>query len=94
LLDLLDPGQPGVAVLDRCGDRGAGTILLHVGMWDMVTRAVYTQDWHGPVLRFSAECWRRFAGQVKRPLAPELQLADLDIPGIWVLADVGVEISL
>ena len=26
-----------------------------------------------------------FAGQVKRSLAPELQLAGPDVPGIWVL---------
>ena len=30
-----------------------------------------TQDRTGPVLRFSPGAWRRFAGQVKRSLAPE-----------------------
>jgi hypothetical protein len=30
-----------------------------------------TTDRTGPVLRFTPDAWRRFAGQVKRSLAPE-----------------------
>jgi hypothetical protein len=32
------------------------------------------QDGRGPVLRFTPAAWRRFAGQVKRSLAPQPEI--------------------
>ena len=53
-----------------------------------------TQDRPGPVLRFSPAAWRRFAGQVKRSLAPGrsrrvIAMFRLEYPrrlrcGVWV----------
>jgi Domain of unknown function (DUF397) len=50
---------------------GNGGSCVEVGQAGRVLVRDTKQAGTGPVLRFTPDAWRRFAGQVKRSLAPE-----------------------
>jgi hypothetical protein len=52
------------------GNGGGSCVEVGNGTRRVVVRD--TQDRTGPVLRFTPDAWRRFAGQVKRSLAPDV----------------------
>ena len=62
----------------KSGYSGNGGECVEVGhARDVIAVRDTRQGGAGPVLRFSPAAWRRFAGQMKRSLAPDLEPGSL-----------------